>query len=126
VATSATYSLREDGDIRVLNRCRVDTPDGELRVAEGRAKIIDAQSNAKLKVTFFWPFYGDYWVLALDENYQWALVGEPSREYLWILSRTRQMDAGRFDAILGRLPALGYDPENLLVTPQPEGRQASP
>src|SRR6056297_263026 len=126
VATSATYSLREDGDIRVLNRCRVNTPDGELRVAEGRAKIIDEQSNAKLKVTFFWPFYGDYWVLALDEDYQWALVGEPSRQYLWILSRTRQMDAALFDSIVGRLPALGYDPEKLLITPQPEGPPASP
>src|SRR6056297_3560382 len=126
VATSATYTLREDGDIRVLNRCRVDTLDGELRVAEGRAKIIDEQSNAKLKVTFFWPFYGDYWVLALDEDYQWALVGEPSRQYLWILSRTRQMDAALFDSIVGRLPALGYDPEKLLITPQPEGPPASP
>ena len=126
VATSATYSLREDGDIRVLNRCRVDTLDGELRVAEGRAKIVDEQSNAKLKVTFFWPFYGDYWVLALDEDYQWALVGEPSRQYLWILSRTRQMDAALFDSIVGRLPALGYDSEKLLITPQPEGPPASP
>lgn len=121
VATSATYSLRDDGDIRVLNRCLVENLDGELREAEGRAKIVDEQSNAKLKVTFFWPFYGDYWVLALDEDYQWALVGEPSREYLWILSRTRQMDAELFDSIVRRLPALGYDPEQLLITPQPEG-----
>lgn len=119
VATSATYSLRDDGRIRVLNRCRVERFDGELREAEGRAKIVDEDTNARLKVTFFWPFYGDYWVLGLGPDYEWALVGEPSRKYLWILSRSRQMDPAVYAGIVGRLPALGYDPERLLVTPQP-------
>lgn len=120
VATSATYSPHEDGGIRVINRCRVETLDGEEREAEGRAKIVDEDTSAKLKVTFFWPFYGDYWVLGLGEEYDWALIGEPSRRYLWILSRTRQMDPALFDEIIGRLPALGYDPGRLLITPQPE------
>lgn len=120
VATSATYSLREGGGIRVINRCLVETLDGELREAEGRAKIVDRDSNAKLKVTFFWPFYGDYWVLGLGEAYDWALVGEPSRRYLWILSRTRQMDQDIYAEIVGRLPALGYDAQRLLITLQPE------
>jgi apolipoprotein D and lipocalin family protein len=119
VATSATYSLRDDGKIRVLNRCLVERFDGELREAEGRAKIVDEATNAKLKVTFFWPFYGDYWVLGLGPDYEWALIGEPSRKYLWILSRTRQMDPSVYADIVARLPALGYDPERLLVTPQP-------
>lgn len=119
VATSATYSLRDDGDIRVLNRCLVEDFDGELRQAEGRAKIVDKQSNAKLKVTFFWPFYGDYWILALGPDYEWALVGEPSREYLWILSRARHMQPAVLDKIIDRLPALGYDAGKLLMTPQP-------
>lgn len=119
VATSATYSLRDDSKIRVLNRCLVERFDGALRQAEGRAKIVDETTNAKLKVTFFWPFYGDYWVLGLGPDYGWALVGEPSRKYLWILSRTRQMDPVLYADIVARLPALGYDPERLLVTPQP-------
>lgn len=120
VATSATYSPRDGGGIRVLNRCLVESFEGELREAEGRAKVVDRDTNAKLKVTFFWPFYGDYWVLGLGPEYQWALIGEPSRRYLWILSRTSQMDEATFRDIVGRLPALGYDPERLLVTPQPE------
>ncbi len=120
VATSANYSPRDGGGITVLNRCRVERFDGELREAEGRARIVDADTNAKLKVTFFWPFWGDYWVLGLGPDYEWALVGEPGRKYLWILSRTRQMDPGVFDDIVGSLPALGYDAGRLLITPQPE------
>jgi apolipoprotein D and lipocalin family protein len=120
VATSANYSAREGGGIRVLNRCLADSLDGELREAEGRARIVDADTNAKLKVTFFWPFYGDYWVLALGPDYEWSLVGEPGRRYLWILSRTRQMNPDTYRDIVGRLPALGYDADRLLVTPQPE------
>lgn len=119
VATSANYSLRDGGGIRVLNRCLVERFDGELREAEGRAKIVDRDTNARLKVTFFWPFYGDYWVLGLGPDYEWALVGEPSRKYLWILSRSRQMAPAVYAEIVARLPALGYDPERLLVTPQP-------
>lgn len=120
VATSANYIAREGGGIRVINRCLVDSLDGELREADGRARIVDTETNAKLKVTFFWPFYGDYWVLALGPDYEWSLVGEPSRRYLWILSRTRQMDPDTYRDIVGRLPALGYDADRLLVTPQPE------
>jgi apolipoprotein D and lipocalin family protein len=119
VATIATYSQRSDGGIRVINRCRVETLDGELREAEGRARIADSETNAKLRVTFFWPFYGDYWILALGEDYDWALVGEPARRYLWILSRTPRMDEALFEDIVGRLPALGYDPDDLIITPQP-------
>lgn len=120
VATSASYSPRERGGIRVVNRCAVEDFEGELREAEGRARVVDRSTNAKLKVTFFWPFYGDYWVLGLGDDYDWALVGEPSRRYLWILSRTRQMEPALFDEIVGRLPALGYDAERLIITPQPE------
>ena len=119
VATSATYSRHERGGIRVINRCAVEDFEGELREAEGRARVVDETTNARLKVTFFWPFYGDYWVLGLGQDYDWALVGEPSRRYLWILSRTRQMDPALFEDIVGRLPALGYDAERLLITPQP-------
>jgi apolipoprotein D and lipocalin family protein len=120
VATNASYSKHERGGIRVLNRCLVESLDGELREAEGRARVVDTETNARLKVTFFWPFYGDYWVLGLGEDYEWALIGEPSRKYLWILSRSPHMDPDVYAGILGRLPALGYDAERLLTTPQPE------
>jgi len=118
-ATTATYTLRDDGDIRVMNRCHVDSPSGELREAEGHARVVDETTGAKLEVTFFWPFWGDYWVLALDEDYRWSLVGEPRRRYLWILSRTPVMPRETYDAILEKLPGLGYDPGKLIVTEHP-------
>jgi apolipoprotein D and lipocalin family protein len=122
VATSAAYSPREGGGIHVLNRCHVEHFDGELREAKGRAKIVDSATNARFKVTFFWPFWGDYWVLGLGPDYEWALVGEPSRRFLWILSRTPQMEPAVYDEIVGKLPELGYDAGRLIFTPQPEAR----
>ena len=118
-ATTATYSRRDEGGIRVVNRCHAGSPDGELREAEGRARVVDPATNAKLEVTFFWPFWGDYWILALDGDYRWALVGEPRRRYLWILSRTPVMGEDTYRSIVERLPALGYDPGKLIVTEQP-------
>ncbi len=118
-ATTATYSMRDDGDIRVVNRCHVDSPSGELREAEGRARVVDPETNAKLEVTFFWPFWGDYWILALDDDYRWALIGEPGRDYLWILSRTPVMSDATYTAIVEMLPGLGYDPGKLIETVQP-------
>jgi apolipoprotein D and lipocalin family protein len=115
-ATTATYSLRDDGLIRVENRCRVDRPDGPLREAEGKARIVEAATGAKLKVTFFWPFWADYWVIGLDPDYQWAVVGEPGRKYLWILSRTPTLPEATLDEILRLVADRGYDPEPLLFT----------
>jgi apolipoprotein D and lipocalin family protein len=111
---SATYSLRDDGKIDVLNRCMKD--DG-LSEAHGVAYATDA-SNTKLKVSFFWPFYGDYWVLMLADDYRYALVGDPSREYLWILSRTPTLDPADRELILKNLPALGYQEAPLVWTQQ--------
>ena len=88
VATKATYALREDGKVDVLNECRTESMDGPVRTAKGTATVLDKKSNAKLKVTFFWPFYGDYWIIDLGENYEYAVVGHPGRKYLWI-SRAR-------------------------------------
>lgn len=83
--TTADYSLEKDGEIGVFNRCR--TADGFID-ATGRAHVVPESGNARLKVSFFWPFYGDYWIIGLDESYRWALVGNPQRKNLWILSRT--------------------------------------
>ncbi len=119
VATTATYALRKDGDIEVLNQCRKGTLQGELKQAKGKAWIVDRESNARLKVRFFWPFSGDYWIIDLGDDYQYAVVGHPNRNYLWILSRTPYMDAAVYDAILKRLEGQQYDLSRLLKTLQP-------
>jgi len=116
---TAEYSLRDDGLISVINSCRRKTLEGKLKKSTGKAKIIDTSSNSKLKVSFFGPFWGPYWIIDLDENYQWAVVGVPNRKYLWILSRTPQMDEEIYDGILDRLVDQGYDPSRLNKTLQP-------
>ena len=108
-----------DGKIRVVNRCRKESLDGPLKESKGKAEVVDAATNAKLKVWFFWPFKGNYWIIELDDDYQWAVVGEPKRKYLWILSRTATMDEMVYQDILSRLPQKGYDPARLHRTPQP-------
>lgn len=114
---SADYALRDDGMISVINRCR--KPDGRVSEARGRAKIVDPLSQAKLKVSFFGPFYGDYWVLDRAEDYSWAIVGEPSGRYLWLLGRTANPGQAELDALIARTRALGYDTTMLRITRQP-------
>lgn len=89
VCVSATYTLREDGKIKVFNKGHLEDDKAGTKEITGVAWIPDASTPAKLKVRFFWPFAGKYWVLALDNNYRYALVGDPSRKFLWILSRTK-------------------------------------
>jgi apolipoprotein D and lipocalin family protein len=115
-ATTATYALRDDGEIDVVNRCRKDSPDGPEKVARGRARIVDPSSKAKLEVSFFWPFWGDYWIIDLGADYEYAVVGHPGRDYLWILSRTPTMTADVYEAILQRLTAQGYETNRLVRT----------
>ncbi|UCE84718.1 MAG: lipocalin family protein [Deltaproteobacteria bacterium] len=120
VATAATYTLRDDGRIRVENQCRDGSFDAELRRAEGVAWLADPdRSTAKLKVQFFWPFRGDYWIIELDPDYRFAVVGHPSRNYLWILSRSRSMDAALYEDLVARAAAQGFDVSRLERTPQP-------
>ena len=85
--STAFYEKLKDGQIKVSNRCRMHSPKGKLNEAIGYAKIADNKTNAKLKVQFFWPFKGDYWIIDLDKDYQYAVISEPDRQYLWILSR---------------------------------------
>ena len=117
-ASTAEYSLLSDGKIQVINRCHKDSLEGPLKVSKGKAEVVDAATNAKLKVWFFWPFKGNYWIIDLSPDYQWAVVGEPSRKYLWILSRTPTMDEAVYQEILERLPQKGYDPAGLRKTAQ--------
>jgi len=114
----ATYSMREDGNIAVLNECYEGSFSGTLRNAKGTAKVVDKKSNAKLKVSFFWPFTGDYWIIDLGKDYEYAVVGHPARTYLWILSRTKKMDEKLYREILERLEAKGYDTTKLISTRQ--------
>jgi apolipoprotein D and lipocalin family protein len=113
-SVTANYTLRSDGGIKVVNRCRKAS--GEFTTATGRAKITDKKTNAKLKVTFFWPFYGKYWILDLGPNYEYAVVGEPGRDYLWILSRTPQIDEALYQQLLAKMQARGFDTARMIRT----------
>ena len=117
-AVTAEYTLRDDGTVRVLNTCRDSDGVTVKSTIEGFAEVADPTSNAKLTVYFFYPFGAPYWIIDLDENYQYAVVGDPSRTFLWILSRTPTLDATTYDQILQRLPEKGYDPARLELTPQ--------
>ncbi|WP_022824592.1 lipocalin family protein [Hymenobacter norwichensis] len=116
---TAKYKLRPDGKVSVLNTCHQEGIDGPVETAKGVARALDS-TNAKLKVSFFWPFEGDYWILDLDESdYRYALVGTPSRENLWILSRTPHLERTLRDMLVGKAHELGFPIEKLLFTPQP-------
>jgi apolipoprotein D and lipocalin family protein len=113
--TTAKYILKEDGEIAVINSC-IDE-DGEVDDADGLARIVDKKSNAKLEVSFFsifgWrPVWGDYWIIGLDENYNWAIVGTPSRKYGWVLSRTPKLENETMDKIFLILKEQGYNPKS--------------
>ena len=116
--TTATYAQLEDGDIDVTNRCRKGSLDGKEDVAHGRARVVDPRSPAKLEVSFFRPFWGDYWIVELDPEYRFAAVGNPGRDYLWILSRTPTLDEAVYAELTGRLAAQGFELERLQQTAQ--------
>ena len=109
----AIYTKRDDGMIGVLNRCFIKE-DNKTKEAHGRAKVVDEETNTKLKVTFFWPFYGNYWIIELAEDYRFVVVSEPKKEYFWILSRTPVMEQADLDGILERTTALGFDARKLI------------
>ena len=113
---TANYSMLDDETIKVINRCSKITTN-EKGEAQGRAYATD-ETNSKLKVSFFRPFYGDYWVLILDKDYNYAVVGTPSREYLWILSRENKIPDSVKNEILQKLPTLGFDTSKLIWTIQ--------
>lgn len=120
--TTAHYAIQANGDIAVTNRCQ--TRDGKIIKAEGTARVVPG-SSAKLEVRFapdvlaFLPFvWADYWVIDLDPQYQWAVVGEPRRKYLWVLSRDKSLQRETLEAIVERAKAKGFRTERLIYTPQ--------
>lgn len=114
---TAEYSLNDDGTVRVLNTCR-NADGGIASTIEGYASATDPTTNAKLMVYFFGPFGAPYWILELGENYEYAVVGDPTRSFFWILSRTTQLDDTTYESILSRMPDWGYDPARLELMPQ--------
>lgn len=124
--TTAEYQVNADGTIQVINSCA--TKSGERSIAKGRAKVVNTETNAELKVTFvhlfghwIYTFGGGYYVVGLGQNYEYAIVGHPSFEYAWILSRTPQLDAVTLNDIDIQLKNLGYDSCALKITPQKGG-----
>ena len=113
---TATYTQLSGGKIEVLNECR--KAGGQVKRSKGTARVVDKRTNAKLKVTFFWPFSGNYWIIDLAPDYSYAVVGEPDRKYLWILSRSSQLTESVYGQILTRVRELGYDPSLLMKTTQ--------
>lgn len=122
---TATYRRRDDGRLDVINKCRTATGTDD---AHGVARVVKGSANAKLKVRFaprflsFLPFvWGDYWVLGLDESYRWAVVGAPSRDYLWILARGPSLAPAELDRAMAVARANGFDVARLRPTPQSGG-----
>ncbi|PZX60183.1 apolipoprotein D and lipocalin family protein [Algoriphagus ratkowskyi] len=117
--TKATYSANEDGTIKVVNSCYLPEK-GSTKTSTAKAWVEDGSGNAKLKVQFFWPFKGKYWIIDLAKDYSYAVVGHPNRKYLWILSRTPEMDAKLYSYIIERAEDKGFDLSKLVKTVQNE------
>ena len=117
-AVTADYELTKSGSVKVTNRCREGGLNGKIREAVGLADVADENTNAKLRVTFYWPFYGKYWIIALGDNYEYAVVSEPKRQYLWILSRKPTLNPSRYNQLTEALRNQGFDISFLISTPQ--------
>lgn len=116
IGSHAEYTLRNDGEVDVINRC-TDERDGRRKEAKGRAWSVDPESNSRLKVSFFWPFRGDYWIIELGEKYDYSVVGSPDRKYLWILAREPVMDETLYSSIVERLRKQGFPVDSLVRKP---------
>lgn len=108
----AEYRLTSEGEVSVVNRCM--TADGSGDKAEGRARIVDTQTNAKLEVSFVslfgWNlFWGDYWIIGLGDNYEYAVIGNPGRRYGWVLARKTELSEAQWSEVKRMLEQQGYD-----------------
>jgi apolipoprotein D and lipocalin family protein len=120
--TNANYELRDDGTVKVVNSCY--TAENKLKQSTGRAWLVDTATKAKLKVSFLPGGLklagGDYWIIDLGPNYEYAVVGHPTRKYGWILSRTKELPEATLKGIITRLEAQGYDFSKFTMTNQRE------
>jgi apolipoprotein D and lipocalin family protein len=115
-AVTADYRLLENGRVEVINKCRKKTVDGREVTAKGKARVVDKVTNSKLEVSFFWPFWGDYWIFELGQNYEYAVVGSPDKESLWVLSRTSKMDEQLLKDLLDKKQRQGFDVTKMIKT----------
>lgn len=115
--TTAEYTLMPEGYVKVINQCRKGGFDQKVSGVTGKAFVVKGTNNTKLKVQFFWPFRADYWIVRLDADYQWAVVSSPKKNYLWILSRTPELDTEVFNSIVDDLMNDGYDTGKLVKVP---------
>jgi apolipoprotein D and lipocalin family protein len=116
--TTADYKVNPEGYVEVFNVCRKNKPTGKLKNIRGKAMPVAGSQNSKLKVQFFWPFTGDYWILALAEDYSYALVGTPDRKSLWILSRRPVLDPNIYQRLVQNAAAKGFNVNQLQLTDQ--------
>lgn len=117
-ASWAEYRLSPDGKrVEVVNRCAAEGAGGKTRSVRGTARVADPASNAKLEVTFFWPFRGDYWILALGPEYEYAVVGTPDRKYLWFLARTPSVSPEVYGILVEEAKRQGFDPSRIAGSP---------
>ena len=112
---TATYELKDNGKIRVINRGHKVTSPDKVKEAKGTAWVPDAALPGQLKVSFFWPFAGDYYIIVLAEDYTYALVGDPSRKFLWILARSRQLDADTVAMLKAEAAERGFDVASMIT-----------
>jgi apolipoprotein D and lipocalin family protein len=112
--STAEYTAQPDGSIKVVNTCT--KADGTTAQVTGQAVVVPGSGNTKLKVSFFGPFTGDYWVIGLDPNYQWALVGHPDKTYLWLLTRQPDVSPALLEKMKSLAQAQGYDLTKLVIT----------
>lgn len=118
---TATYSLRDDGGVKVVNR-GYRAEDGEWDEAEGKAYFVGDEDVGQLKVSFFGPFYGGYNIFELDkDDYRYSMVAGPDRSYLWILSRTPEMEPELLQALIGKARDLGFDTDELIMVEHAPG-----
>lgn len=116
--TTAEYTPTDKGYIIVENKCKKGSINGRETNIKGKAFIVPNTGNAQLMIQFFWPFKGKYWIIDLAADYSYAVVSHPNKEYLWILSRTPQMNDDIYAGILARLKEKGFDLAALQRTPQ--------
>ncbi len=117
-AVTADYAAKPDGSISVVNSCREGATTGPLRTADATAKVVEGSNGTKLKVSFFGPFEGDYWVLDRAQDYSWSIVGEPSGRYLWLLTRSQRISEREYARLVARAQSLGYRTDLLRRTAQ--------
>ena len=116
--TTAEYTLSDKGFVIVENRCNKDNINGKQSYIKGKAFVVENSGNAKLKVQFFWPFRGKYWIIDLAEDYGYAVVSHPNKKYLWILSRTATMNDNTYNQIISRIKEKGFDISKIKLTKQ--------